>query len=650
MPTSPTVSYDSVVFEHTDSPSDAVGNHFVRTRMNIKPVRTPDDREVLYTDIVVEVETWLVSDDPPVGELIDTYKRILMTPGLKFTLQDKVYGTIEVGGDAALKDAAYGPWPLDCSIKPLGGENAAFVTWKVKVALPRCLDSASRLEGLAGLSMEVTHAFDPDTQMMRETVTGELVIAAAAEDGRPHLSADDWRERLKNNSRPPLGFRPIEKSFNLSADRRTLKYAISHEQLNRALPEHVLTMKSAHSERLSFKDGKFKKSTCTITAAVTTAPGAKRSSALLAFLRLVEYRMARRRAIQRTGKCKIIEMAHVYEESDLYHRPVSNFSYVATVHHLASLETILQRSGLWAGVGTTHAAWVASMDDDKAFEVRGRGALKMPDDVPTLITMCDGQGGSGYGLRPVALPDRTIAVSASGEEVNPDAAPGSVGAMLPSSLPGDYVSGLYRPKPASDPVGSAGPGFGLFVGWEATLELQEDRSLYTVKGLPTRPLRVEGNPEPRRLGPGLSSGQRPALAAGALGVTAPAGLPPNTPLASGKATAINTIGAGMPGFREQPNGSVPDDLYFEAGGSNKLIVLKGMGIRYGMTFAQPALVRFGGRPVVEKSRRIEYEVEHLPDGTAFFGVVWRIEYTISGGQYKPAPLLANPATGFDGRE
>ena len=362
LPTSAVIRYGAYTF-----PSNVE-----TTSISVVPQYDQAGRTVIYNRIKLSLRA--VVSGTAIDAAVRAVTQILTKPAYPFVYTGSGYGLVVNVG--SVRDVVWGPKPTEAGVKPLGGGNAAELTWSVEVCIP---DGPSARYAFAPMEFFYTVTYDVDasgytTRSYEATVRIPQTRATPA--GR---TLSDTADRLLEQVTPALvpGFRRIPGGHSLSADKCSLTVYCQDVQLPPNIPPYGVVEASA-SHTLSSTPGKLQEWTGTLEATyeiarngVTTVAAARDS-----FFSLLKDRIGhtldtisrQEPAELRTGgddgrqvKPVVIPVSFTMTEPEIYGRTKARFSLTYAVRG-AKLKTMLQASGMWRPVpGTNWKQWAASL-------------------------------------------------------------------------------------------------------------------------------------------------------------------------------------------------------------------------------------------------------------------------------------------------
>lgn len=348
-------------------------SHTETTAINVVPQYDAAGRTVVYNAIRISLRAILT------GSAIDAATRavtqVLTRPAMPLVYRGRGYGLyVNVG---AVRDVRWGPKPVDATLKPLGGGNAALLTWTVEVNVP---DAPSARYTFFPMEFNYSLTFDIDEAgYTTRTYTAYVRIPLTRANGLSR-TIDDSADRLLEQIVPPLvpGFRRIPPSRTLSEDKCRLDVTCQDVQMPPNVPPPGAIDASA-SHTLTSTPGKLFEWTGTIEGTYEIARNGTATAAVArdSFFALCKDRIGQ--TIQRvssgqtselrtagTGggtKPVVIPVSFSMAEPEIYGRTKARFSLTYRVVQ-ASLRDMLQASGMWRPTpdGRSWQAWAAPLE------------------------------------------------------------------------------------------------------------------------------------------------------------------------------------------------------------------------------------------------------------------------------------------------
>jgi hypothetical protein len=377
------------------------------TAFDLKQIMSQDGRIVKWVEVSLTVTGYITTGGTGTDPQMLALRKALQTSGLKLVYSNGVGGFI-INAPGFPTDVQFGPIPTLIRFKPLGGGNAAKVTWSVMVRLPECPD-ATQFQGIAEFNWKVS--WQLTRALTRRSISGFLVIANNNTTPGSRVtrdSADNYREQIVFPV-PNQMHRLAPQTWNLSENRSRLDFSLVDESLpNRnAYPPGVTNAKVSHTVQTgSLFNPIF---TATINAEYTFARNVDPRLGWFYFWRLVQYRVS---LLSTTGPVNqpititippigglpgqtitttigqqakfIVPQGFRMEESDVYDQPRARFSTSYTFS--SPRKTVIAASGLWTPVpDSDYATWAASMKDifgPRGFDGMGMGGGE------TVISLC----------------------------------------------------------------------------------------------------------------------------------------------------------------------------------------------------------------------------------------------------------------------
>ena len=425
------------------------------TGLQVEPIPSEDGRTISRNRYTFTIETVLV------GTSIDASTRATVRALTKnarpFTYSGTGLGvTINVG---RVRDARWGPVPLSCDVKPLGGGNAVKLVWRVSCGVPDCADAVYQF-AMMDFAYSITYDVD-SSHYTKRTHSGSVTIPmtrSAAGGGLPPDSADFYRERITPTI--PFGFERTPGTFVLSPDRSRLDFTIVDEQMAPNIPPAGI-IRVAADHGASCPPANFVTWNFTTSATYELARGSGSTSATArdAFFRFLKDRvgftlaeikrlgvgavppirppggippgllgfvagapggivgstigaiaarlLARRAGARLPVAAEVLPTQFSFSEPEVYGRTKCRYSFSYTVYN-ANLTDILGISGLWRPTPDSNwNTWVRTLG--VGVLTRGHAGLVFSLDDDSLVDLCRpspafapaplGGAGGGAGMR-----------------------------------------------------------------------------------------------------------------------------------------------------------------------------------------------------------------------------------------------------------
>lgn len=533
--------------------------------IDIRPEYDSARRTVIYNVISFTLRSHLT------GRQIDLASRavaqVLTKPAQPLVYSGKGYGfVVNVGG---VRDVLWGPLPKNVKLKPLGGGNAAILTWSVSCAIP---DGAGARFQFAPMEFNFTVDYDHDESgLATRTMTGFLRIPmtrATPLDRRLPDNIDSYREDIC----PPVieGFRrKVPGRFTLSEGKDRLDFLFVDEQFPGANVPPVGCVEAAGSHRMSCPPGKLTLWNHVVSCSYELARNgaATVANARNAFFALVADRVkASLDELDRnqpqlssggTKRATAVPLAFSMSE-DIYGKPKVDFSLSYKIAG-PDLPAMIQASGMFRPVpGSNWKLWWASVSN--VLGPRGQAGLVFSITDDKIVDL----------LQPAPL-----ATDLSNRRRGTPAAAGRI--------PG----GIF-PEPTPE---------NSWLDWRMRVYQETDSGVVEVRTLPTEPRTERGD---------MYGGGAGTAAASAVG--------------AGVSLALGNI-AGL--FPAVFPGGKPSDFFFppprnpgqrKAGGTNvaqepqrrarqaSVIYLVGSALRVKYPIQAPALTKWGDATLVPANR------------------------------------------------
>lgn len=376
---------------------------------NSTPVPDAANRAVIATRIDLTVKAYVCASNANlIGGLPSTaddteawgaeVRKLLQQPGGTLTFQGLGIGDIVINdpspptGSKSVKDLRYGPWPKLLSLRPLGGQFAFAIVWRVEAIVN---DVCPNNPGKGVMEFNYRLSWDVDKSgYQRRVYSGHLAIAGtrkSVNDTSLSDQADAYREKVFPALLP--GFRRIPGRFDISHDKLRLEFSCVDEQLPpNQLPEGVVEASASHRVELGLAHSL--RWINTISAEYELAYDRPRSEAWGHFVKLFESRMAETNKV--LGPKKIIPIHLSLSEPEIYGRKSAAFSLsYSFVVGLGELLRAVSATGLWQPTPENDwSKWSASMVKSKVMVARGNAGLGFDLQADAIVSICKG-GGSG---------------------------------------------------------------------------------------------------------------------------------------------------------------------------------------------------------------------------------------------------------------
>jgi len=331
--------------------------------------------------------------DPPVPsngilDTIQSMRRILMRPGDVLVYQGR---GLDIDIPKTNKDVKNGPKPRSFTFDPLGGGNAAWVTWVVEFTLPAGSCPTPRDNGIASFTYQTQFSTTHEGLVTR-VINGKLVIAQSrlAFDNRKVTDiADAYTARVLNSIPVPDGFRRDSTQREVSTDGSTVTFHITDRQLPVPLPEFVIEANVTYSQ--SSSGVALNKWTSTLSGTYTLKPGVPKSKALFVFAEEAKRRI---KGQTKNGVKQLIPQSLSMSE-DVYGLSAGHISLSWTwfVHSdekkkLPDYAKILPQSALWLPIPKTgFKKWAATLQD--VWDPRGLSGMTALASSQVVVDFCN---------------------------------------------------------------------------------------------------------------------------------------------------------------------------------------------------------------------------------------------------------------------
>lgn len=514
------------------------------------------------TEFELSVQAMVTSAGPPNGTNINiaTMRQQLQTAGAELRYSNKGMATslvINAAAGGGLRDVRHGPRPVTFEFVPVGDANAAMVTWAVTFCIPE--DCSSPVTSGRPMACNWDQDFSLDANgytTMRIAGYIEIPMSRATAASRTFPDqADAYRERIYPS--PPAGFRPVERSFHLSADRKRLDFSLTFQEIpNDGLPVYCTSANGSHSVRPAGPmGGGMARWNARIDASYVVARTESKQRAYANFFALALDR------IRRAGKSALLTSLSF---SDGLYLDSPKVGCSIEYSFPSSLGNILQSSGIWQPVpNTNQQQWATSVN--AALAARGFAGLRHNLNDSAVVNLCGG----------------TATLRAGGGQINKLLATNPFTPTLTTVPPPDLSWILFR----------------------NVLEVRMLRN-GIARHKPLSPvLQVANFPG----GPVGLSGGNPSPGSGGSTLIALAGQQVARPAAASMQSIQNVAGADQTGFATMVSGGTPDDVAQLLTTPTFEITLRGQAVRAGYPVTVPVLIYFGGQVLVPKHTDIRNE-------------------------------------------
>ncbi|MFO0801475.1 MAG: hypothetical protein U0804_28755 [Gemmataceae bacterium] len=364
LPTSAVIRYGAYTF-----PSNVE-----TTALHVRPQYDQAGRTVVYNEISISLRA--VVTGTAIDAAVRAVTQILTKPAYQFVYTGSGYGlTVNVGGP---KDVCWGPKPTEASVKPLGGGNAAELTFSVTVRIP---DGPSARFDYAPMEFNFSLSYDVDASGYTTRTYTAFVRIPQTRPAPAARTLTDSADRLRESITPALlpGFRRSSQSAHLSDDKCRLDWTVVDTQMPPSTPPPgVVEAHASHS--IHCLPGQYVKWQGHIegTYEIARTGAATVAAARDAFFALVKDRV--NYTLSHFGDGSTSELSNgggsggggprrlvvtpvsfSMAEPEIYGRTKAKFGLTYLVSD-AFLPTMLQASGMWRPVpGSNWQRWVASL-------------------------------------------------------------------------------------------------------------------------------------------------------------------------------------------------------------------------------------------------------------------------------------------------
>ena len=232
LPTSAVIRYSSYTF-----PSNVE-----TTAYHCRPQYDQAGRTTVYNEITLTLRAIITGTN--IDAAVRAVEQVLTKPAYQFVYAGSgCFQSINVG---SVRDVVWGPKPTGFSFKPLGGGNAAEITWSVKVCIP---DWPSARFETSPLELGYTVSYDVDASGYTTRNFNGYVIVPTTRANPTSRTLSDSADRLRESITPALlpGFRRASHSAHLSLDKQRLDLTVVDQQLPPNIPPAGIVECSASS-------------------------------------------------------------------------------------------------------------------------------------------------------------------------------------------------------------------------------------------------------------------------------------------------------------------------------------------------------------------------------------------------------------------
>jgi hypothetical protein len=578
-----------------------------KSKAEVKPIRDSAGRALVAREYTLDVEGYIAADPGSTTDsTLASMRQLLEKPGGALSFTDKGFGTLQVNQPGGrVRDAAYGPWPEVLSWQPVGNDQGCLVRWRCTTRVP--CEEAPTPKGIIEWCWSESWDIDADGYTKR-TIDGHLVVEAtrtAVNNRTIPDNADAYRDKIVPEL--PAGFRRTQ-HYQLSEDKRQLKYRIDDEEIPYPLPEG-LSRADVHQRvrwDLRFNAGIIRQ---TISGTVTVPARTPKTLAWQKILLILASRLSKDRAAAgaraaekslrdmnwKVGNPGVLVIENMEVDDDLFGRSLS-FSCSASMFGV-TLDQLVQSSGLFDKVpGADFGKWKTSLSRS-AFGSRGVAGLGFLNGDDAIVDLCGGQ----TVLRAGKVP------------------------------PPRLLKGKLKPGPnGADPI----PPARSWIVYRCKLELVEDDRVVRHK-----PLNQPTPPQPVNPGANYLRNDRSLRLQGFTRQGSTAGgnrlLNSITTDAGGAARATGPQGAGVV--------SSAPDMVQRVSSPNYRLVLSGWAVRAGYEIPTPRVDSVGGVKVTQAHQHVAQEEVATIGGVPIYLAEWRIEYLLPDNPNRGLPVPVNPA-------
>jgi len=262
------------------------------------PVLDKAKRTVKYVKYTFEVKAWVTlgDKDDATTQTIDgqmqTLRYILQAQGGKLIYTGKGFGSpfIINGGGNGPNDVCWGPIPELLDFQPLGASCSALIHWRISTCIPECPDAAFN-NALLEFTYSSSLSYDErGFGAFSFRVVIEIPMTRLSQSNR---NIPDSIDRYRPLTEPniPLGFRPVNRSFEVSEDGRVCVWEYSYEEIPAGgVPADCLMARGNYTVSNNRPPG-FSNWTCTLRATYVVVRDQPRRMAWVRFLGLLQTRL-----------------------------------------------------------------------------------------------------------------------------------------------------------------------------------------------------------------------------------------------------------------------------------------------------------------------------------------------------------------------
>lgn len=421
-----TVSYNGFTFPPAN-----------RVKITTRPVYDSSDRVVKYDEITMRID-FIAHDgmDELPGVGFDSDMRLLYlllsSPHKQLAFDDRGYGDIVIPTNYS--EITQGPKPRIVHWEPIGANKAINISWEVVFSIARCTFSQNKR--MTEYNYSYSWSIDSSGLTIR-TISGHFEIASSFQAiggniDRIDKSADAYRDQIKFPV--PDGFIRESQNFDLSEDRRILRFHLIDRQIQSRYPYPKGVKELSLTQRLSTNNLQVGQVwSVTISGSITLFTSSPKHHAWMAFSEVVRSRRQavttrnRRNAIERSlaeqnpNAVPYIEVdsfmitRELEIEDDIYGDTVS---FRITWDLYSSRTHAFQASGLFLEPDNTQTwqQWTdqATHDFDAGSNVRGIADLKHNAEGEEIIHLCNSKSTtaneSPANIIPKHLYDDTVGI------------------------------------------------------------------------------------------------------------------------------------------------------------------------------------------------------------------------------------------------
>ncbi len=372
----------------------------------IIPVPDPSNRTTSYDMVRIGVR-WIVTmddaedDADTIDDVIDEIRQALRTVAGVLVFENTGLGSLSINGDSPTRDVVWGPKPGPLIVKPLGGGQAAELTWSLTVGTVLCSDGITDDSQPMELVYKSRREVDESGYTTR-TLSFSVAIAQTRQTPQtriPLASVDEWYESVLPSQIP--GFRRRYGPVDISADGCRMTFdVVDVEEGPNYLPAGVVKASFGHSVGNQPGVGGLISWIGTFSGTYEMARDQPPENAWGAFFGIVKQRIqtAQQNFKPFTDKPGgdqingvIVPLMFRMSEPDVYGKQLSQFQFSYSFQQ--SITNILKASGMWTPVSDDWDTWSVSLQNT-ALAPRGNAGLTDDPAGRAIIDLCIASGPS----------------------------------------------------------------------------------------------------------------------------------------------------------------------------------------------------------------------------------------------------------------